>query len=490
MVLKTAKVNISLDKNSAISLSQQIYESLRNQILNGELKPGDRLPAARNLSKSLDISRPTLATSLEQLEMEGYLEIRQGSGAYVCSTLKQSSKTRSQDAHGPAKLPISEYGEYLEALPEQPQTGSSKKNEPEICFYPWRPALDQFPLEEWARVLGRQARNSDLSVLDYVFEAQGDSWLREEICGIVERFRGVKCTPDQVIITMGLNQGLNIAASLHLRSGASVVVEDPGYSFAWSVFRGHGANVVPISVDAQGLRVDWLADTRNSKLVYVMPAHQFPTGGVMPLTRRLELLEWARRKNAIILEDDYDSEYQDHGKPIPALMSLDTSGCVVYAGSLNQLMFPSLGLGFLLVPPHMVNLYTRARQYAGEQLSVHLQRAIAEFIQEGHLDRHIKRLRGLYSERRNLLVQELTETLGAKCGIINTGAGVFVLARFKSKFNDEEIIERARKLGIGLVSSRPFYLVRAPRNEFILGTANLNEEQIVEGVKRLAKIIG
>jgi GntR family transcriptional regulator/MocR family aminotransferase len=489
MVLKTAKVNIQLDKESTVSLSQQIYESLRNQILNGDLKPGDRLPAARNLSKSLDISRPTLATSLEQLELEGYLEIRQGSGAYVCTTLKQKPN-RDKEGQGPAKLPISEYGEFLEALPEQHETGTTDQSEPEICFYPWRPALDQFPLEEWARILGRQARNSDLSVLDYVFQAQGDQWLREEICGMVARFRGVKCTPEQVIITMGLNQGLNIAASLHLRNGSSVVVEDPGYSFAWSIFRGHGANVVPISVDAQGLRVDWLADTRNAKLVYVMPAHQFPTGGVMPLTRRLELLEWARRKNAIILEDDYDSEYQDHGKPIPALMSLDTSGCVVYAGSLNQLMFPSLGLGFLLVPPHMVSLYTRARQYAGEQLSVHLQRAIAEFIQEGHLDRHIKRLRGLYSERRNVLVQALVENLGGKCGIVNTGAGVFVLARFKSKYNDEEIMERAKKQGVGLVSSKSFYLVRAPRNEFILGTANLDEEQILEGVARLAKIIG
>lgn len=486
MVLKTAKVNIQLDKNSSVPLSQQIYESLRDQILKGELKAGDRLPAARNLSQSLDISRPTLATSLDQLEMEGYLEIRQGSGAYVSSSLKQTKTARTGDASQPAKLPISEYGEFLESLPEQPSLG----NEPEICFYPWRPALDQFPLEEWARILGRQARNSELSVLDYVWQSQGDQWLREEICGLVERFRGVKCTPGQVIITMGLNQGLDIAASLHLKQGSGVVVEDPGYSFAWSLFRAHGANVIPISVDAQGLRVDWLADTRNAKLVYVMPAHQFPTGGVMPLSRRLELLDWARRKNAIILEDDYDSEYQDYGKPIPALMSLDTSGCVVYAGSLNQLMFPSLGLGFLLVPPHMVSLYTRARQYAGEQLSLHLQRGIAEFIQEGHLDRHIKRLRYLYSERRTVLVEALEENLGNKVSIINTGAGVFVLARFKSKYNDEEIVERAAKLGVGLVSSRSFYLVRAPRNEFVLGTANLTEEEILDGVNRISKAIG
>lgn len=206
----------------------------------------------------------------------------------------------------------------------------------------------------------------------------------------------------------------------------------------------------------------------------------------MPLSRRLAFLEWAREHDVLVLEDDYDSEYQAAGKPIPALMSLDTDERVVYLGTLNQLIFPALALGYLIVPLHLVPLYKSARELAGAQLSPHMQAAVADFINEGHLDRHVKRLRSLYGERRQALVDELQKRFGSTVTIGPDTSGVFILVRFESRFDQDQLIARAAKVGVGLMSTNQFYLRKPVANEFIMGFGNLDESLIRKGVRKLA----
>ncbi len=473
---------ITLDRNSSIPLNRQLYDELTKLILRGELKPGDKIPSTRDWAADLNVSRPTITACLEQLVQEGYIETRPGSGSYVSSELKRKDGSKSAKT---VRFALSDFGRFV----AKTGPGDEPSAEPEISFYCWRPALDQFPLTEWARIIGRHARTENSTMLDTNTDPQGSESLRKSLSGLVKRFRGVNCDPEQVVVVSGLNQGLDLVSRLHLSENSVVVVEDPGFTPV--VFKACSARLSPVSVDEKGLKVDKLPRLTNLQdrtidLAYVTPARQFPTGAVMPLSRRLAFLEWARECDALVLEDDYDSEYQAAGKPIPALMSLDTDRRVIYLGTMNQLMFPSLALGYLIVPPHMVPIYRAARELAGAQISPHVQAAVVDFIEEGHLDRHVKRLRSLYSERRTILVEELRKRFGNSVSIGPDTSGVFVLVRFHTNLSEEELILRAAKNGVGLMSSRPFYLRKSAECEFIMGFGSLDEEKIRRAIRKLA----
>lgn len=494
-------LKLKLNRRSKVDLSEQIYQSLKQLILDGALTAGERIPSSRELSSQLKISRPTVAVCLEQLQQEGYLELKHGSGTYVSSqmnvqvTLQKSAKKNGslkrldQDNAKPPDL--SSYGKFLsQEYRSWNKQVQAAPNEPDIAFNFWRPALDQFPQTQWARILGRHARLSESERLDAPLDERGEVALRQAIADLVRRFRGVKCNCDQVIIVNGLSQAIDLVARLHLDAGALAVVEEPGYDRARLAFSALGARMHAAAVDEEGLNINGLPKGKSAaKLIYITPSHQFPTGQTMSLKRRLELLAWANKHQTIILEDDYDSEYQKTGKPIPALMSLDKNESVVYAGTLNQLMFPALGLAYLVVPPRLVPPYRQARALAGAPLPPHLQNAIAQFINEGHLDRHIKRLRILYDQRRQVLLDELQARLPNQVSITGAESGVFVLARFQTKLSTAELVARAKKAGVGLVDTSVFYAGKPEKNEYILGFGNLNARQIKEGVRRLALIL-
>jgi len=499
-------LKLKLNRRSKVDLSAQLYESLKGLILDGALTAGERMPSSRELSAQLKVSRPTVAVCLEQLQQEGFIELKHGSGTYVSEQVgvKTSARVGGKNRTGKAEsessktadrakarktTALSSYARAIERAAGGPDLFSSGA-EPEIAFYCWRPALDQFPHEQWARILGRHARLSANDTADTNLDHRGEKALRKAIAQLVLRFRGVKCSEEQIIIVNGLSQAIDLVGRLHLENGTTAVVEEPGFDNARKAFAAFGAKIISAPVDDEGLNIDNLLKGKNAPgLVYVTPSHQFPTGQTMSLARRLQLLDWAHKRSALILEDDYDSEYQKTGKPIPALMSLDDEGAVIYAGTLNQLMFPSLGLAYLVVPPHLVALYTEARAYAGAPLPPHLQNAIAQFIDDGDLDRHIKRLRNLYDERRQILLNELSSKLPGQVTISGSESGVFILARFKTKLSTAEFLKRARKAGVGLADTSMFYTGKAPANEYILGFGSLNERQIKEGVKRLAAIL-
>ncbi len=480
--------NIVLRRESETPMHRQLYDALTKMIINGSLKAGDKLPPARDFASLLGVSRPTIETCLFQLAQEGYVETRRSSGTYISPQLGDaplaSLKISPAKTRKGANYSLSEYGRFVSQMPAL----ETSTKEPEISFYCWRPALDQFPLTEWARAIGRHARGASVTMLDTNSDSQGSLELRQALAGLVKRFRGVDCDPSQIIPVFGLNQGLDLVARMHLGEGSNVVVEDPG--FPPTIMRALGARITPVAVDEFGLRTDLLPSSNDGvDMAYVTPTRQFPTGGALPLSRRLELLEWAKTNNTLILEDDYDSEYHGTSRPIPALMTLDKDQRVVYLGTLNQLMFPSLALGYLIVPPQLVSAYKQARALMSEQLSPPVQAAVVDFINEGHLERHVKRLRNLYKSRRTVLVEELKRHFGNKVTIGPNKNGVFVLVEFRVNLSESEILNRASRAGIGLTSSRGFYLTKNRKTEFIMGIGSLNEDEIRKGIRKLAKVL-
>jgi GntR family transcriptional regulator / MocR family aminotransferase len=484
------KSKVVLDRLSSISLGEQLYDQVRRLILSRRLKPGAKLPSTRRLCEQLGISRPTVAAALERLQAEGYVEIAPGSGVYVNELLDSvTGKEALSVERSTRPIPLSQYGQYIFQLPPTPSPNVDTK-EPEIAFFPWRPGLDQFPTKEWSGILKRHAGASDLMSLDANnIDSCGHLTLRQAICGLVKRLRGIECLPEQVIIVLGLHQGIDLVARLHLQAGSTVVVGNPGNTPVLPIFKSTGADLLSCEIDDQGMRIAELTAAGNADLLYVIPHHQFPTGSSMSLSRRLELLAWANDSGALILEDDYDSEYSPGRAPTPALMSLDEHQRVIFLGTLNQLMFPSLSLAYLIVPPSMVPSYRRARSLIGNCLPAQVQVAVTEFVNTGSLERHVKRLRELYALRRQALVESLNEKFGSKVSIKGDNAGVFLVASFRTRLSTEQVVLRAAEIGVGLISTENYYLGPAPPNEFILGFGSLTQEQIVEGVGRLAQVL-
>jgi GntR family transcriptional regulator/MocR family aminotransferase len=479
---------IVLQRDSEVPMHRQLYEALTEMIVNGSLKAGDKLPPARDFAKLMGVSRPTIETCLFQLAQEGYVETRRSSGTYVSPNLSDVPLSTLKSTPGKhrkaSSYSLSDYGRFVSQMPHPVKAGE----EPEISFYCWRPALDQFPLTEWARAIGRHARASSVAMLDTNMDAQGSIELRQALVGLVKKFRGVECHPDQIIPVFGLNQGLDLVARMHLSPGSNVVVEDPG--FPPSIMKALGAKITAVAVDEFGLRTDLLpAADLKADIAYVTPTRQFPKGGVLTLSRRLELLEWAKLNDTIIIEDDYDSEYHGTSRPIPALMTLDKEQRVIYLGTLNQLMFPSLALGYLIVPLQLVPAYRQARALMSEQLSPPVQAAVVDFINEGHLERHVKRLRVLYKSRRGVLVEELKRRFGERVSIGPDKNGVFVLVEFNLDFSETEILSRASRAGVGLTSTRGFYLSKSKKTEFIMGIGSLSEDEIRKGIRKLARAL-
>ncbi|WP_414622838.1 PLP-dependent aminotransferase family protein [Calothrix sp. CCY 0018] len=482
---------ITLDNNSSKPLHQQLYEQLRQAILTGRLTPGERIPSTRFLAKSLSISRFTVTTSYEQLLSEGYLETVMGSGTFVCQQipddLTQSNPIENIEKTNSSSIKLSKYGETLVNIKNVPRIAEAKL---EINFRYGTPALSEFPIKLWRRLLSRYC-NANLNWLDYSTEPLGYQPLREAIAHYLTRSRAVNCKPEQILITNGTQQALDLILRLLISPGETIAIENPGYLSARIIFETQNAQILPVRVDNSGLVVEELANytEQNIRLVYVTPSHQFPTGAILSLPRRLELLNWAQQTGGLIIEDDYDSEFRYGEKPIPALQGLDKSDSVLYIGTFSKVLFPSLRIGYLVLPKSLVKIFTRAKWLNDRHLPILEQQVLAEFIESGHLDRHIIKMRSIYDKRRQVLVKALKKHFGKQAKILGEKGGIHLMVCFKSKLNDEEIIQRAASLGIGMMSANPHYLATHSKGEFIFGYGELTETQLTEGIHRLAQII-
>ncbi|MDB6174000.1 MAG: transcriptional regulator, GntR family with aminotransferase domain [Chthoniobacteraceae bacterium] len=472
-----------------LPLFRWVYEELRAAIIEGRLKPGSRLPSTRSLSRQHGVSRGTIVSAFEQLMEEGYVETRVGSGTSISRNLPdrffQTPRSAQADARRvPSSARLSKWALALAApfsvLPP------SQISQP---FQPNQPALDLFPIALWSQLAGRRLRGASPRMLTGG-DPMGYGPLRAAVAAYLGSARGVKCAPEQIFIVSGTQQALDLTARLVLDPGDQVWVEDPGYPGAVAAFSSAGAKVVGVPVDSHGLDVSQgqrLAP--EARLAYITPAHQFPLGVSLSLERRLALLGWAQGAGAWIFEDDYDGEYRFSGRPLPAVQGLDTTGCVIFGGSFNKMLFPALRLGYVVVPPQLVEAFSRARSQTDRFAPVLDQAILCDFITEGHFGQHIRRMREAYAERLAALHGAADGPLAGLLEIVRIQAGLQTAARLPANIPDREATIAAAALGIHVDSISNFQISRRDINGLILGFASSPPEQIREGAKRLVKAL-
>jgi GntR family transcriptional regulator / MocR family aminotransferase len=474
--MRTAVV---VDRSSSAPLSRQIYDFWRLGILNGRFSGGERVPSTREVAIALDLSRGTIAQAYDQLVSEGYFQTTHGSGTFVCRQLPEALLNAPADAGRRAApsavAPLSSFGKRL--TQDIPYV---RRQPGHIGLSHWGPDLNLFPLDLWHRLYARSLRSLGSDALDYTEFVRGYEPLCEEIAKYVSRSRAVVCSPDQVVVVNGSQQGLDLCARLLLEPGDEVALENPCYSGARRIFEAWGARLRPVPVDREGMVCSRLSPM--ARLAYVTPAHQFPTGVALSLRRRLELIAWARANAAVIIEDDYDSEYRYSGAPTPALQSLASEVPVIYCGTFSKVMFPGLRVGNLIVPRLMVPAFARAKWLVDRHTPLHQQAALYGFMKEGHLERHIRRMRRIYGLRRAALVEALNIHFGDTATVLGEAAGMHAYVRF----GDPTVAVRARRNKVQLREVEPYYIGKAPISDYLLGFSMLTERSLREGVRRLA----
>jgi GntR family transcriptional regulator/MocR family aminotransferase len=472
------RVAFVVDRRASAPLHRQIYDQWRDGILAGRFRRGERVPSSRELAGALGVSRTSVVGAYEQLIAEGYFDASVGSGTFVCRQLPDESllatRTRAQRAAPPASVAVSRHARRLAPVPARPAL------EPGVIDLSNRaPDVDHFPFPVWRRLAARHLRSAATS-FRRLPDAAGLPALRDEIATYLARSRAVRCTADQVLVVNGSQQALDLCARLLADPGDVVAIEDPGYLGARQAFTAHGARVRGIPVRADGLAAADLPG--GTRVAFVTPSHQFPSGVSMSLTQRLALIEWSRAQGAVIIEDDYDSEYRYSGAPLPALQGLAHEAAIVYLGTFSNVTFPGLRIGYVVVPTPLIEVFARAKWAADTSTPLLDQLVLADFIREGHLDAHIRRMRRLYGRRRTALVEALDRAFGDDAEVRGDAAGMHLAARLPRTPD-------ASRLAAQKVRIRPtadHYATAAPRGEVLFGFSAVGERGLKEGVKRLA----
>lgn len=481
-----ASLLVQVDPRARDSLQHQIYVGIRRAILDAVVGPGARLPSSRALALDLGVSRTTSLLALEQLLAEGYLTARQGSGTFVATDLPDDLPQArvSRPARTPRHPPLSRRGATLSSVP------SSARRLPSLSAVPFRigvPALDQFPLRLWSRLAHRRLKRASAADLDYGDPA-GLRPLREAIADHVGRARATSCTADHVIIVPGAQRGLDLVFRVLLDPGDEAWMECPGYPGARNALLSAGARIVAVPVDHHGLNVE--AGVRRApaaRLTYVTPSHQFPLGVPMSLQRRLALLKWAREAEAWVVEDDYDSEFRHGMRPLPCLHGLDQDGRVIYVGSFAKTLFPALRLGFLVVPPDLQEGLIAARRASDLRAPGLDQAVLADFIAEGHFERHLRRMRGVYRERREALSEAAARYASGGLRLRNARAGMHVVADLLEA-DAVTVFGEAAARGVETMPLCAYGFGRARiANGLVLGFGAVEPKALLRGMERLAQ---
>ncbi|HEY8515549.1 MAG TPA: PLP-dependent aminotransferase family protein [Candidatus Binatia bacterium] len=502
-------------------LHRQTYRALRDAILAGRLRPGERLTSSRDLAAELGVSRNTVLQAYDRLVAEGYATTRPASGTYVADALPArpagaSSSTgargvtsgarastggarstaggargaaaRQRDAHPPTMSAFAR--RFTEAVPTNRATWSLPREPLPYDFRYGEPSYADLPLATWARLLGRRARR--LSVRRLAYQPPGGAEeLRRALAGYLSRARAVVCAPEQVLIVRGSQQAIDLTMRLLVDPGDTVVLEEPHYTGFSFCAAAAGARLVHVPVDEQGLRTSELGRIRAARLACVTPSHQFPAGGVLALPRRLELLDWARTRSAYVLEDDYDGEFRFAGQPLECLQALDRDGRVLYSGTASKILFPALRIGWLVVPEELLDVFRAALALADTGTATLEQLAFADLIAEGHLERHVRRIRLRHATRRAALLDAVARELGSRAELLGESAGLHVLLRLRELGRRDVTRLRAacRERGVGVYPAAHFYAEPPPYAELLLGYGSLSERAIREGIRRLAQAL-
>jgi GntR family transcriptional regulator/MocR family aminotransferase len=478
---------ISVDRRLSVPLYQQIYDSFRARITNGELRPGELVPSTRELARELRVSRLPVLNAYAQLLGEGYFESRAGAGTFVASSLPASAKPRVVVTGSSLPSARRFISKDATAIPpyERPIWAASLGP-----FQVGQPDLHQFPIGIWLRLVARYSRGIRVKALQYGHPL-GRADLREALAIYLRTCRGVRCEPDQVMIVSGSQQALDLTTRVLLNSGDAAWVEEPGYWLIQRALQARRCRTVPVPVDNYGLNVDaGVKLSRKARAVFVAPSHQYPLGVTMSAARRLQLIEWAERAGAWIIEDDYDSEFRYDTMPIASLQGLDRNARVIYVGTFSKVMFPSLRLGYLVLPRDLIERFAAMRQ-AMDICPADLTQAVtAEFIREGHFARHIRRMRPVYARRRRSLVAAIVDELGDGANIIGDEAGMHLAVIIHGLRNDQKIATTAAQQSLWLSALSQLYLGKVRRQGFVLGFGNTRVAQIAPALGHLKPLLG
>ena len=467
---------LPLDRSEDVPIHRQIYQGLRRAILDGQLRPGQRIPSTRALSLELEVSRQPVLAAYEQLLHEGYLEGRAGSGTFVSVALPDellkatSKRTKTRAAASPPPAP-------------------SGGNDGLGPFRMSLPALDMFPGVLWARLLARNARALTQAQMAYGDPA-GLMSLRAAVAEHLRTARGVNCEAEQVLIGAGSQAALRVAAAALLERGDRVAMEEPGYPGARAAFDAAGATVKAVPVDAEGMNVTALQRLRGQvRAAYVTPSHHYPLGTTMTAARRLALLDWAYQKGAWVLEDDYDSEYRYVSRPLGALQGMDTQERVIYIGTFSKVLFPSVRVGYLVVPPSLWQRFVAARMALDLFSPTLYQLALAEFLREGHFARHLRRMRGIYLQRRNALLVGLERHCSDRVAVHNADAGLHVAVLLAEGLDDADVVRRMARRGLTATPLSTCFAGGSKRNGLLLGFGGSDERRLLEATRVLGEVL-
>jgi GntR family transcriptional regulator/MocR family aminotransferase len=480
------------DRGDAGPIYRQIYSAIRRSILSGEFASGLRLPASRLLAQQLGVARMTVINAYEQLLAEGYLEGRAGAGTYVASQLPEeflqiprAGKTSEKKRLPRSKPSLSAYGTYLSR-----QSAALLRSHSATTVIPFQhglPAIDRFPFAVWAKIAQKWQRSPPAELLGYG-DPRGFRPLREAIAAHLASSRGVRCTPEQIVVINGTQQGVDLIGRVLVDPGDDVWLEDPCFLGARDILAARGARVVPAGVDAEGFDLRQAQRlSPSARLAYVTPSHQFPLGVTMSLSRRLSLLEWARENDGWIVEDDYNSEYRYAGRPLASLQGLDRDERVIYLYTFSKTIFPALRLGCLVVPSDLVDVFAAARALADLHSPTVNQAILAEFIAEGHFARHLRRMRGLYEERQAVLIEAAQNYLSGFLTIAKAEAGMHVIGWLSAGVSDRTVADKAARAGLKISPLSAYRNKPSATGGLVLGYTAFDERQIRQSVGKLAQ---
>lgn len=466
--------------------AERVYRHVRDAVLDGRLRRGERLPATRELAARLGVSRSTVATAYDRLTAEGYLVARVGSGTFVAlpasiaAAASKRSAGEARPAAGAAALPAPAWRDLADPLWAEPRPIA-------YDFSVGSPDAALFPNDAWRRCVAAALRGPALRRAHYA-DSSGLERLRVGIARHLGLARSVTASAEEVVVTSGAQQAFDLLGRIVLRRGDTVAVEDPGYPPVRQLLEQLGARIVPVPVDEHGLRVDLLPAAR---MVYVTPSHQFPLGGVLSLERRTALLDWARRHDAVVIEDDYDSEYRFGSRALDPLQRLDREGRVVYVGTFSKTMLPGLRLGFVVAPPSLVPALRSAKRLTDWHNDVVTQTAMASLLDSGAFAAHVRRASRVYEERHALIGREAAALLSGRLEAVPSAAGLHLalVAADPAAFASERMAEAAAVAGVAVQPLSRFALT-AGSEGLLLGFGSIAAADIPDGMRLLAETIG
>lgn len=475
---------LKLDRKNHESLQQQLFQVLRQGVLSSDLPADLKLPSSRQLATSLSIARNTVIAVYDQLIAEGYLISKVGSGTRVSNSVSEVQSKQKSKLPGQSPR-LSTRGLRMTSTKRSMFTGV------QASFQAGLPALDEFPYAKWSRYVARNYRSGAKALFGYD-TAGGLPELRSAIAKYVRTQRGVVCDDSQVIVISGSQAALDLSARMLIDPGDDIWIENPCYQGAKGAFLGAGANLCPIPVGSAGLDVEYAAKQYpNARVAFVTPSYQYPLGITMSLDQRLRLLDWAEQTESWIIEDDYDSEFRYRGHSISALQGLDSGERVLYMGTYSKTMFPSIRIAYLIVPFALVNVFQNALRQSGQLSPLPLQAAMADFINEGAYVHHVRRMKGIYSQRQQCFLDMAGKYLKEALRFERADAGMHLIGYFNDQNTDDKAIaERALTQGIVAPSLSSLYLTEQVKRGLYLGYAGTAESAMERGVLQLAATIG